>query len=72
MIQIHALFIPPLRHSIRPVTIILSDKPITHNTGKSIGANIPTKKRGLDLWGWRDHKVTFNAVLNVSVELHML
>lgn len=51
MIQIHALFIPPLRHSIRPVTIILSDKPITHNTRKSIGANIPTKKRGLDLWG---------------------
>ena len=29
-----------------PVTIILSDKPITHNTGKSIVANIPMKRRG--------------------------
>lgn len=34
-----------------PVTIILSDKPITHNTVKSIVANIPTKRRGPDLRG---------------------
>lgn len=51
MIQIHTLFILPLRHSIRPVTIILSDSSITHNSGKSIGANNPTKKTVPDLWG---------------------
>lgn len=51
MIQIHTLFIPPLRHSIRLVTIILSDRPIAHNTRKSIVANIPTKKIVPDLWG---------------------
>lgn len=56
-----------------PVTIILSDKPITHNTVKSIVANIPTKRRGPDLRGVIQtvRSLVLQAV-NMSVVLHVL